>query len=68
MLTHIITNPEAFSKVAEVYISGSDYIYKGRFDGDVTICLKDGKVETHTGEHSPTMYELDYGFVIQEIS
>jgi len=68
MLTHIITNPVAFDKVAEVYISGSDYIYKGRFDGDVTICLKDGVIETHSGQHSPTMYELDYGFVIQEVS
>ena len=68
MLTHIITNPVAFDKVAEVYISGSDYIYKGRFDGDVTIILKSGDIELHTGQHSPTSYELDYGFVIQEVS
>jgi len=68
MLTYIVTNSQAFAKVAEVYISGSKYIYKNKFDGDVTICLKDGDVETHSGEHSATMYELDYGFVIQEIT
>ena len=69
MLTYIITNPEKFANVVDVDLSSaSNYINRGRFDGTVTVFLKDGEYQESTGEHGTCSFEEDYGFVVQEIS
>ena len=67
MLSIEITNKEKFNKVYDVDLSSaSKSIYRGGFDGHVSIELISGESIESTGEHSATSWEEEYGFIVVE--
>lgn len=67
MLTVKVTNEEKFKQIDEVdFEQASRGIWRGGFDGNVFIQLKNGAEINSTGEHGVNNWEEEFGFVVVE--
>lgn len=67
MLVTKITDKRKFNKISEVDFSGaSRSIWRGFFDGNVYIQLKNGEEIKSDGQHGVNDWEEEFGFVVIE--